>query len=197
MPEPARQSVLFRDIFSKPVVATFSAERTSSDGGSVLLIPIDREMELTARVAATIVDRRQAGKVTQEILAIVRQRVFGIAAGYPDGNDAARLASDPMLLLACERAPLSGAALASQPTLSRFENALRPRTLLRMAEALARAVLEHQKRRCWNIKSVGVGSVDRGGSPSTLIRPVTRPTDSKSSVCSMDSTQRVVTCRWW
>src|SRR5204863_9404226 len=112
MPECGKQSVLFPDICSKPVLATFSAERTSTDGGCVLLIPIDREMQLTASVAATILDRRQAGKVTQEMLTMVRQRVFGIAAGYPDGNDAAQLASDPMLLLACERAPLSGAALA-------------------------------------------------------------------------------------
>ena len=144
MPECCKQSVLFPAICSKPVLATFSAERTSTDGGSVLLIPIDREMELTSRVAATIVDSRQAGKVTQEILTMVRQRTFGIAAGYPDGNDAARLAADPMLLLACEREPVTGSLLASQPTLSRFENALRPRTLLQMGKELARCVLAHQ-----------------------------------------------------
>jgi hypothetical protein len=146
MPECCKQPVLFPDICSKPVLATFSAERTSTDGGSVLLIPIDRTMELTARVAATIIDERQAGKVTQEILTLVRQRVFGIAAGYADGNDAARLAQDPMLKLACERAPLTDPALASQPTLSRFENAPRPRTLLQMGKELARCVLAQQKK---------------------------------------------------
>jgi hypothetical protein len=113
-------------------VATFSAERTSSDGGAVLLVPLDRQMQLTARLAATIPDQRQAGKITQEMLTLVRQRTFGIAAGYADCNDAAQLAHDPMLKLACERGPLSDPALASQPTLSRFENAVRPRTLLRM-----------------------------------------------------------------
>ena len=137
MPECGRQSVLFPDICSKPVVATFSAERTSTDGGAVLLVPIEREMQLTVRLAATITDERQAGKVTQEILTLVRQRTFGIAAGYADCNDAARLAQDPMLKLACARAPLGDPALASQPTLSRFENAVRPRTLLRMGEAAA------------------------------------------------------------
>lgn len=147
MPECGRQSVLFPDICSKPVVARFSAERTSTDGGAVLLVPIEREMRLTARLAATITDERQAGKVTQEILTLVRQRAFGIAAGYADCNDAAQLAQDPMLKLACERAPLSDPALASQPTLSRFENAVRRRTLLRMGEAVARTVLEHQQRR--------------------------------------------------
>ena len=110
MPECGRQPVLFPDICGKPVVATFSVERTSSDGGAVLLVPIDREMQLTARLAATITDERQAGKVTQEILTLVRQRTFGIAAGYADCNDAAQLAQDPMLKLACARAPLSDPA---------------------------------------------------------------------------------------
>jgi hypothetical protein len=74
-----------------------------------------------------------------------RQRVFAISNGYPDGNDAAQLADDPLLKLACQRIPADD-PLASQPTLSRFENARCPRTLLRMAEQLARGVLEHQQR---------------------------------------------------
>lgn len=145
MPESARQSVLFPDVCSKPVAATFTRERTSTDGGSVLLLPVDREMQLTESLAAVMDDRRQAGKVEHDLLAMVRQRVFGIVNGYPDGNDAARLARDPMAWLACERSPETG-TLASQPTLSRFENAMRPRTLLAMAEQLARGVLAYQQR---------------------------------------------------
>ena len=122
MPECCQQSVLFPDIDATPVLATFSAERTRTDGGAVRLIPLDRARALTARVAAPLVEQRQAGRVPQEILTMVRQRVFGIAAGDPEGHDAAPLAGDPLLLLACERAPVTGAALASQPTLSRFEN---------------------------------------------------------------------------
>jgi hypothetical protein len=147
MPDSARQSVLFPDIFSKPIVVTSDEQRLSSDGGSILLLPVDRAMQLTETLAAAIEDSRQPGKVTHEQLSVVRQRVFAIANGYPDANDAAQLARDPMLLLASGRSPTDKQPLASQPTLSRFENAARPRTLLAMAEALARTVLRYQQQR--------------------------------------------------
>ena len=51
------------------------------------------------------------------------QRLYAIACGYPDGNDAGRLGADPIQKLLCGRDPLKGEDLASQPTLSRFENA--------------------------------------------------------------------------
>ena len=146
MPDSARQSVLFPDIFSKPIVLACDEQRLSNDGGSILLLPLDRAMRLTESLATAIEDSRQPGKVTHEQLSLLRQRVFAIANGYPDGNDAAQLARDPMLLLACGRSPTDEQPLASQPTLSRFENASRPRTLLAMAEALARTVLGYQQR---------------------------------------------------
>jgi hypothetical protein len=117
----------------------------SSDGGSVLLIAVDQRMQLTQSLCAVIPDERQAGKVEHPQLSLLRQRVFAIANGYPDCNDAARLSRDPMLLLAAQRAPCGQEALASQPTLSRFENAMRPRTLLAMGEQLARSVLSDQQ----------------------------------------------------
>jgi hypothetical protein len=110
------------------------------------LLPVDRAMGLTESLAAAMEDWRQPGKVTHEQPSLLRQRVFAIANGYPDGNDAAQLACDPMLLLACGRSPTDEQALASQPTLSRFENAARPRTLLAMAEALARTVPGEQQQ---------------------------------------------------
>ena len=54
-----------------------------------------------------------------------------------DGNDAARLAEDPVMKLLAGRDPIAGESLGSQPTLSRFENAVRPREMLRFSEALA------------------------------------------------------------
>ena len=68
---------------------------------------------------------------------LFRQRVSAIACGYPDANDAARLADDPIHKLLIERDPIDGDPLASQPTLSRFENAGGPRVLYRLGEALA------------------------------------------------------------
>jgi hypothetical protein len=77
----------------------------------------------------------------------MRQRVFGIAVGCADGNDAAKLREDPMLKLMCARDPTQGEALASQPTLSRFENAVSRTELLRMSERLAEMVIGEQARR--------------------------------------------------
>lgn len=77
----------------------------------------------------------------------MRQRLYAIACGYPDGNDAARLAEDPIHKLLIGRDPISGAALASQPTLSRFETAMRRSDLYRMGDALAECVIERHRRR--------------------------------------------------
>jgi hypothetical protein len=78
---------------------------------------------------------------------LVRQRVFGIACGYEDCNDAGRLAEDPMQKLLVDRDPLEGSALASQSTLSRFENALGPKALMGMGNALADTVIARHRKR--------------------------------------------------
>ena len=142
-----RQSVLFPDLFRRSVVVKFDQRHGSSDGGAILLKACDERLGLTERLAACISDGRQAGKVEHSIRDLVRQRLFGIACGYADCNDAARLAEDPIQKLLIGRDPLSGAALASQPTLSRFENAPRRADLYRMGEELADSVIERHRRR--------------------------------------------------
>jgi hypothetical protein len=131
----------------KPVVAAFDVEHASSDGGAILLKGIDTQLGLTKRVAACLADGRQPGKVRHQTLELLRQRVFGLACGYADCNDAARLADDAIHKLLVERDPIAGAALASQPTLSRFENAVGPRELLAMGHGLADTVIAHHRRR--------------------------------------------------
>src|SRR5438128_9063916 len=131
----------------KPAVAAFDVEHASSDGGAILLKGIDTQLGLTKRVAACLADGRQPGKVRHQTLELLRQRVFGLACGYADCNDAARLADDAIHKLLVERDPSAGAALASQPTLSRFENAVGPRELLAMGHGLADTVIAHHRRR--------------------------------------------------
>jgi Transposase DDE domain group 1 len=72
---------------------------------------------------------------------LLQQRVCGLCAGYADGNDAARLVHDPIHKLVVGRDPLSGLGLASQPTLSRFENAVTARELRAMTHVLADTVI--------------------------------------------------------
>jgi hypothetical protein len=142
------QSTLQVHGICKPIVARFDRPHASSDGGAVLLKRIDDRLALTWRLAGALRDRRQPGKVAHPIRDLVRQRVFGIACGYADCNDAARLLDDPIQKLLLERDPLAGAALGSQPTLSRFENAAGRTDLYRLGTALADTVLLfHRERR--------------------------------------------------
>ena len=142
-----RQSVLFSDLCGKPLLAKFDQRHGSSDGGTILLKAADRRLSLTERLIEAIEDRRQGGKIRHAIGELVRQRLYAIACGYPDGNDAARLAADPIQKLLCDRDPVTGADLASQPTLSRFENAVGRADLYRMGIALGESVIARHRRR--------------------------------------------------
>ena len=131
----------------QPILARFDQAHASSEGGALLLKAIDERLELTQRLAACLIDRRQPAKVEHELIELVRQRVFGIACGYADGNDAARLRQDPIHKLLLERDPLAGAALGSQPTLSRFENAVGLREVVAMGHRLRAGAGEPLGRR--------------------------------------------------
>lgn len=141
------QPVLFPAFFSKPVHISFSREELSSNGGTILLAARDRKLGFIEHLAGALVDKRQAGKIDHELVDQMRQRIFGIAVGCPDGNDAARLREDPLMKLACDRDPVKGDALASQPTLSRFENAVDNKQLLAMSHRLAETVIIEQAKR--------------------------------------------------
>lgn len=147
MADTTQQGVLFPSLFSKAVQIAFSQEQLSSYGGVVLLAARDRQLGLSEAMADVLHDPRQPGKVQHDLLEQLRQRLFGIAVGCPDGNDAARLRDDPMLKLACDRDPVRGEALASQPTLSRFENGVSRTRLLRLGEQLAETLVGEQARR--------------------------------------------------
>lgn len=147
MKDTTTQGVLLAGIFIQPVVVKFDQPQGSSDGGAILLKAADRQLGLTSALAACLKDERQAGKVEHQIDEMLIQRMIGIACGYEDANDAARLASDPVHKLLVGRDPLQGRDLASQPTLSRFENAVDRKQLFRMTEALADTVIERHRRR--------------------------------------------------
>ena len=142
-----KQGVLFSNLFRRPVTAVFDSPQSSSDGGSLLLKACDAALGLTESLASWLRDERQPGKVVHGLRTLLRQRVFSIACGYADGNDASRLRRDPVLKLLAGRDPERGRDLASQPTLSRFENSIRRRDLLEAAKAFAAAVIERQRRR--------------------------------------------------
>jgi hypothetical protein len=141
------QCVLFPGIFKRPVVAEFDQSQSSSDGGALLLKVADRGLGVTAALAGCMQDDRQAGKVRHELEELLTQRIMAIACGYEDANDAARLASDPVHKVLVGRDPVPGEDLASQPTLSRFENSVGRKELFRMGQALAATVIERHRKR--------------------------------------------------
>lgn len=143
----ATERLLFPEIFDKPVVMQFDQRQGSSDGGAVLLKAAERRYGLISSMAGCLFDRRQAGKVDHSLNDLIAQRVFSIGCGYADANDSARLAADPMHKMLLDRDPITGLDMASQPTLSRFENAAGPRQLYNMGAALAESVIGRHAQR--------------------------------------------------
>lgn len=117
---------------SQPVEVSFDAPRSSSDGGAVLLRCLDEREGWSERLADCLTERRQAGRIRHSLHEQVRQRLFQIALGYEDCNDADPLRRDPVLLTVCDRSPDDAEGLSSQPTLSRFENGIGGRALRRL-----------------------------------------------------------------
>ena len=144
------ECLLFPEIFSKPSVVQFDQRQGSSDGGAILLKAAERRYGLIGGLAGCLEDKRQAGKIGHSLRTLLAQRVFSIACGYPDANDSARLGADPIHKMLLDRDPVTGLDLASQPTLSRFENSVGPRQLYRMGEALATSVIERHAQRLRN-----------------------------------------------
>ncbi|HEX2299238.1 MAG TPA: IS1380 family transposase [Pseudonocardiaceae bacterium] len=128
-----------------PLEAAFDAGRLTSDGGLPWLAAADHALGLCAALAACVPEWR-TGPVRHSLETLVRQRVFQIACGYADQDDADTLRSDPLLKLVCGRWPERGADLASQPTLSRLENAVDRPAVEALAAALVALYLRERGR---------------------------------------------------
>ena len=119
------------------VRADFSGGEVSSDLGALVLSAVDRRIGLIDRLTGAIADSRDPRYITHPLRDLLTQRVFQIASGYEDGNDANALRHDPLFKLAAERAPLDADhALACGATFSRLEGALRRCDIYRLAHAL-------------------------------------------------------------
>lgn len=131
----------FPSVCGRSVVADFSGGDLSSDAGVMLLAHADRKIGLTSALAGAIVDRRQRGKVRHDAEDIISARIYAIGCGYEDANDHDDLRNDSAFKVACGHPPVLQGVLASQPTISRLENAVSVKDLVRMAKALALCVI--------------------------------------------------------
>jgi hypothetical protein len=126
--------LLFSFYRHRPIHADFSGGQITSDAGLLPLRAFDQRHQLTRDLAETLSDPRQDDRVRHDSLALLRQRIYQIVAGYEDANDADRLRHDPLLQIIADQK--LGDALGSQPTLSRWENAPSGRDLVRLNDAL-------------------------------------------------------------
>lgn len=120
--------------YRKPICANFRGGEMSSDSGLLLLRRFDERHQLTRVLVQDVDDPRRAQDIDHSLLALLRQRLYAICAGYEDANDAQHLRHDPIFKLIAERGLEE--TLASQPTLSRLENAVTPRALAQLNHRL-------------------------------------------------------------
>ena len=126
----------FPAIQRKKVTAAFDGGSISSDGGLLLLREAERRLGVSAILAKCIRDRRDSVQIAHQLDEMLLFRMLAIACGHEDADDCDLLRKDPLFKLAVGRAPESGDALCSQPTMSRLENLPGPTALKRMMTAM-------------------------------------------------------------
>jgi hypothetical protein len=127
----------------RPVVVQCSAGRMTSDAGLLPLAQFDRRWQFTERMAVCIADSRQDPE--HSVLEMIRQRLYGIIADYEDCNDHDDLRDDPLFQQVIGKVVGEG-ALASQPTLSRFENSITPQALQQLIDLQVTTGIERLKQ---------------------------------------------------
>jgi Transposase DDE domain group 1 len=120
----------------KKLTVDFDGGNQSSDAGVLLLRAAEAKVGICARLAAALPDRRDPSRIRHRLGEIIKARVFGICCGYEDGTDHNQLRHDPALKMAVGRCPETGKPLATQSTISRFENAPSKKDAARLAKVL-------------------------------------------------------------
>jgi hypothetical protein len=173
MPDSNQQTVLFKDPGSKPVKIQFDLPGSTSDAGLLLFTKLDQKLNLTKSLATFLSDSRSPSKVKHQIHQLFQQRVFGLAAGYEDANDAAKIKNDPFFLQACGKGEDPRDSLGSQSTLSRFENMQDPKSLHAMGRAMERFVIQSLKKKRKRAKRIFLdfdSTCDKGHGRQQLLR---------------------------
>ena len=124
-------------IDNKRVTVSFTGQDISSDGGLLLVKEVERQIGLIRGITCCMEDDRHQGYVQHSYEEIAAQRVYQIIAGYEDANDCNKLRNDTILKMCVGRSPIQGKALASQPTMTRFENTPKVSELYNIAYVFA------------------------------------------------------------
>jgi hypothetical protein len=135
--EPVHSSIPLPNVQNKSVSLDFKGGLLSSDAGSLLLKEVEQQTGLIKAIEEVIPEPRDMRYVRHTSHDLLMQRIAQIACGYEDGNDCNDLRNDPIIKILSDRYPETGEALASQPTMSRFENSISRTTLYRIARVFA------------------------------------------------------------
>jgi hypothetical protein len=133
--------LVFPAVGGREVVSRNDGGDITSDAGLLLVSLADKKLGLTEAMSGAITDHRDQAKVMHAVIEMSRERIYAICQDYEDANDLDALRHDPALKTACKRLPKTGEALASQPTISRFENMPGAKDQVRMAVAMAERVI--------------------------------------------------------
>ena len=133
-----RKKGTLRPDFNRRIKLDFQGATLSSDTGFLLLREIDERFAIIEEIADDLLDFRSPAHTKHSIVQMIRQRVYQMAAGYEDCNDADFLRVDPALRLALDK---DGDLGAGQSMLSRLENDIlrNPEGLKALDEAILRA----------------------------------------------------------
>jgi len=136
------ESLRFPPVAGLTIRGEFDGGLMSTDIGPRLLREVDRQVGLTEHLAQAIEDRRHPCYVKHPLRDLLAQRIYQMACGYKDANDADALRHDPLFQLGLERDPLSEAvALASASTFSRLENSVNSKDIYRVAKAFVESFI--------------------------------------------------------
>jgi len=148
------QQFAFDFLADLPVLVQRSEGQLTSDAGLLPIAQFDRRWDYTARMAACLDDsprhdprqKHRRPQTQHQRAEMLRQRLFGILAGYEDCNDHDTLRSEPVFKMIADRLPDED-DLASQPTLSRFENSVTPAALQKLVDFLIATGIERLKQK--------------------------------------------------
>ena len=125
--------------FQPKIVLDFNGGEITSDSGLLLLRQFDAQLALTKKLTGLVNDRRNRLFIEHHTHEMLCQRIYQIAAGYEDCNDADTLRCDPTFQTIVGKPT----PLASQPTLSRLENQADEQTVERLGAVGLQWFLQH------------------------------------------------------
>jgi len=178
------QKEVIRPDFNRAIMIDFLGATISSDTGFILFREIDERFRIIDPMKDCLQDSRSPAHTKHALVQLVRQRVYQIAAGYEDCNDADFLRIDPALRLAIGKDHKVG---ASQSMLSRLENNVLGNSV--GLEALDAAITR-------STDTLLKGRT-KSGLLSTWIPPRTQPTASRKGLPTMAILPRTVSIRFF